>query len=96
MGGVAFQQFFILVFCLFAIQFHQTILQQVRQGVEGASSALPLLYAIYAVLLLITVGTVHRSPCILYQPEQVLMFNCVGENCLPSLRVRAGIPERDS
>lgn len=55
MGGVGVQQFFILVFSFFAIKFHRTILQQLQQGVEGVSSALPLLYAVYAVLLLITV-----------------------------------------
>lgn len=56
MGGVGVQQFFILVFLFFAIQFHRNILQQLRQGVEEVSSALPLLYAIYAVLMLITVS----------------------------------------
>lgn len=55
MGGVGFQQFCILVFLFFAVQFHRTILQQIREDVKGASSALPLLYAIYAVLALITV-----------------------------------------
>ncbi|KAE9374872.1 hypothetical protein N431DRAFT_533814 [Stipitochalara longipes BDJ] len=60
MGGVGFQEFFILVFSFFAIKFHRTILQQVRQGVEGVSSALPLLYAIYAVLLLITMRIIFR------------------------------------
>ncbi|OBT71623.1 hypothetical protein VF21_08955 [Pseudogymnoascus sp. 05NY08] len=43
MGGVGFQQFFILLFLVFAMKFHQTIRQQVQQGVKGASSALPLL-----------------------------------------------------
>lgn len=55
MGGVGFQQFFILLFLVFAMKFHQIIRQQVQQGVKGASSALPLLYAIYVVLALITV-----------------------------------------
>lgn len=55
MGGVAFQQFFILVFVFFAIKFHRTLLQQMRQGTNGISVALPLLYAVYAVLILITV-----------------------------------------
>jgi hypothetical protein len=54
-GGIAVQQFFILVFTFFTIRFHRTLLQQVKKGVEGASSALPLLYAIYAVLILIIV-----------------------------------------
>ncbi|KFY89858.1 hypothetical protein V500_05422 [Pseudogymnoascus sp. VKM F-4518 (FW-2643)] len=60
MGGVGFQQFFILLFLFFAIKFYQTILQQVRQSVKGASSALPLLYAIYAVLSLITIRIIFR------------------------------------
>ncbi|TVY16682.1 Sphingoid long-chain base transporter RSB1 [Lachnellula arida] len=60
MGGVAFQQFFILVFTIFAMRFHRTVLRLRRQGVPGAASALPLLYAIYAVLLLITIRIVFR------------------------------------
>jgi hypothetical protein len=55
MGGVAVQQFFILVFFFYAIKFHQTIHNHIRQGVEGVFSVLPLLHALYAVLLLITV-----------------------------------------
>jgi hypothetical protein len=55
MGGVGFQQAFILVFSFFAIKFHRTILQLARQGVEDVSKAIPLLYAVYAGLLLITV-----------------------------------------
>ncbi|KAL7916612.1 RTA1 like domain-containing protein [Trichoderma velutinum] len=60
MGGVALQQFFILVFLVYAIKFHRTILGQVRQGVEGVSSAFPLLYAIYIVLMLITMRIIFR------------------------------------
>ncbi|TVY90551.1 Sphingoid long-chain base transporter, partial [Lachnellula willkommii] len=60
MGGVAFQQFFILVFTIFAMRFHRTVLRLRRQGVPGAASALPLLYAIYAVLLLITIRIIFR------------------------------------
>jgi hypothetical protein len=55
MGGVAVQQLFILIFFFYAIKFHRTVLRQILQGMEDASSALPLLYGIYAVLLLITV-----------------------------------------
>ncbi|RDW65136.1 hypothetical protein BP6252_10787 [Coleophoma cylindrospora] len=43
MGGVAFQQLSIFVFSFFAITFHLTILQQIREGVEGVSNAIPLL-----------------------------------------------------
>ncbi|KAL6796153.1 RTA1 like domain-containing protein [Trichoderma sp. SZMC 28013] len=60
MGGVALQQFFILMFLLYAIKFHRTILRQVREGAEGVSSALPLLYAIYIVLMLITMRIIFR------------------------------------
>ncbi|PVI00601.1 hypothetical protein DM02DRAFT_671901 [Periconia macrospinosa] len=60
MGGVAVQQFFILVFLFYAIKFHRMVLQQIQQGTEGVSGALPLLYAIYAVLLLITIRIVFR------------------------------------
>lgn len=62
MGGVALQQFFILIFLFFAVQFHRHILQQMRNGVEDRSRALQLLYAIYAVLVLITVC--ELDPCI--------------------------------
>lgn len=55
MGGVGLQQFFIIVFSFFAVKFHCTLLQRVRQGVEGVSDALRLSCAIYGVLLLITV-----------------------------------------
>lgn len=56
MGGVAFQQFFILVFVFFAIKFHRIILrEEVQQVAEGISRVLPLLYAVYAVLTLISV-----------------------------------------
>ncbi|QKX61007.1 uncharacterized protein TRUGW13939_08153 [Talaromyces rugulosus] len=60
MGGIAVQQFFIVVFFFFAIKFHRIILEQVRQGVHGVSSVLPLLYAVYAVLLLITTRIIFR------------------------------------
>lgn len=70
MGGVAFQQFFILVFAIFALRFHRTVLHQRRQGVPGAASALPLLYAIYAVLLLITVRSLDPLVFYTYQHGQ--------------------------
>lgn len=62
MGGVALQQFFILVFLFYAIKFHRIVFQQIRQGVEGVSSALPLLYAMYIVLMLITVCCMTLFP----------------------------------
>lgn len=62
MGGVALQQFFILVFLFYAIKFHRIVLHQIRQGVEGMSSALSLLYAIYVVLMLITVCLNNSIP----------------------------------
>jgi hypothetical protein len=84
MGGVGVQQFFILVFLFFAIEFHRLILIQIRQGVEGASSALPLLYAVYGVLALITV---HKS---IPLQAQMLTFH-QDKNHSPSLRIRPGI-----
>jgi hypothetical protein len=84
MGGVGVQQFFILVFLFFAIEFHRLILKQIRQGVEGASTTLPLLYAIYGVLALITV---HRS--IPLQAQMLTIHK--DKNHPPSLRIRAGI-----
>jgi hypothetical protein len=86
MGGVGIQQFFILVFSFFATKFHQTILQQVRQGVAGVSRALPLLYALYAVLILITV---HQ---LIPLQAQTLTF-CEDENYFPSLRICPGVPK---
>ncbi|KAH6879318.1 RTA1 like protein-domain-containing protein [Alternaria rosae] len=60
MGGVAVQQLFILIFFFYAIKFHRTVLRQILEGMEDASSALPLLYGIYAVLLLITIRIIFR------------------------------------
>ncbi|KAJ5117611.1 hypothetical protein N7448_011243 [Penicillium atrosanguineum] len=37
MGGVAVQQFFILVFFFYAVKFHRIVLQLIRQGVEEYS-----------------------------------------------------------
>ncbi|KIM94827.1 hypothetical protein OIDMADRAFT_59993 [Oidiodendron maius Zn] len=60
MGGVGIQQFFILVFAFFAIKFHRTVANQLCQGNTEVSKALPLLYALYAVLLLITMRIIFR------------------------------------
>lgn len=86
MGGVAFQQFFILVFVFFAIKFHQTILQRGRQGVEGGSHALQLLYAVYAVLTLISV---HFS--VLLQSQSLTFYE--DEDWLSARRIRPWVPE---
>jgi hypothetical protein len=81
MGGVGFQQAFILVFSFFAVKFHRTILQLARQGVEDISRAMPLLYAVYAVLLLITV---RLSICICIYSTLIFYED---ENHLPTVRI---------
>ncbi|KAL8727556.1 MAG: hypothetical protein Q9166_005962 [cf. Caloplaca sp. 2 TL-2023] len=55
MGGVGFQQFFVLVFFYIASKFQQQVEQE---DPTRLSEALLLLYAQYAVLVLITVRTV--------------------------------------
>jgi hypothetical protein len=55
MVGVGIQQFFICVFLVYAIKFHATTIQQNRQGLSTPQSAYMLLYAIYVVIILITV-----------------------------------------
>lgn len=52
MGGVGFQEFFVLVFCYIAFRFSQQIK---RENPTRLSQAQLLLYAQYAVLVLITV-----------------------------------------
>ena len=52
MGGVGFQQLFVLVFFYFAILFHRMLL---RSTTLETSRAFTLLYIVYAVLVLITV-----------------------------------------
>lgn len=53
MGGVGVQQFFVLVFVVYAISLHTKILRQRR---SDAQKGLILLYVLYACLALITVG----------------------------------------
>ncbi|KAM3086915.1 hypothetical protein ACMFMG_001035 [Clarireedia jacksonii] len=60
MIGVGIQQFFICVFLVYAIQFHATLRRQDGQGLFTPKSAYGLLYAIYAVILLITVRIIFR------------------------------------
>ncbi|KAH6676560.1 RTA1 like protein-domain-containing protein [Halenospora varia] len=62
MAGVGIQQFFIFVFVLFAIKLHRTILSQSALNISNnsAKSPFPLLYTIYAVLLLITIRIIFR------------------------------------
>ncbi|KAL8658486.1 MAG: hypothetical protein Q9202_007549 [Teloschistes flavicans] len=57
MGGVGFQEFFVLVFCYIAFRFSQ---QLKRENPTRLSQAQLLLYAQYAVLVLITVRIVFR------------------------------------
>lgn len=53
MAGVGVQQFFVLVFVVYAISFHVKILRQRR---SDAQKALVLLYVLYACLALVTVS----------------------------------------
>jgi len=59
MAGVGIQQAFILVFFVFAIKFHRTYLAE-RSQIKTSNSPLPLLYTLYAVLLLITIRIIFR------------------------------------
>ncbi|PQE09686.1 RTA1 domain protein [Rutstroemia sp. NJR-2017a BBW] len=60
MVGVGIQQFFICVFLVYAVKFHATTIQQNRQGLPTPQNAYRLLYAIYAVIILITVRIIFR------------------------------------
>ncbi|KAJ5928913.1 hypothetical protein N7466_007869 [Penicillium verhagenii] len=57
MAGVGIQQFFVLVFVIYAISFHRKILRQQR---PDRKKALLLLYILYACLALITMRIVFR------------------------------------
>ncbi|KAF8850075.1 hypothetical protein BDZ45DRAFT_809419 [Acephala macrosclerotiorum] len=59
MAGVGIQQAFILVFFVFAIKFHRTYLAE-RSQIKTSNSPLPLLYTLYAVLILITIRIIFR------------------------------------
>ncbi|KAI9650078.1 hypothetical protein NHQ30_000091 [Ciborinia camelliae] len=60
MVGVGIQQFFILVFLFFAFKFHQTLRDQSRRNIHTPQQAWSLLYALYAVILLITTRIIFR------------------------------------
>ncbi|KAF5878265.1 putative rta1 domain-containing protein [Botrytis fragariae] len=60
MGGVGIQQFFIFVFLFFAFKFHQTLRDQSRRSCHTPRQAWSLLYALYAVILLITIRIIFR------------------------------------
>ncbi|KAF4634116.1 hypothetical protein G7Y89_g3990 [Cudoniella acicularis] len=62
MGGVGFQQAFIVLFFVFAIKFHRTLLSQNPLSISSkpANSPFPLLYTIYVVLVLITTRIIFR------------------------------------
>ncbi|KAI4147707.1 MAG: hypothetical protein L6R39_003031 [Caloplaca ligustica] len=57
MGGVGFQQFFVLVFLYIAFRFQQ---QVKRENPPRLAQAFLLLYAQYAVLILITIRIIFR------------------------------------
>ncbi|KAF2102283.1 hypothetical protein NA57DRAFT_64807 [Rhizodiscina lignyota] len=58
MGGVGFQQFFILVFVYIAIRFQRRVVRE--SSLEIQTRALRLLYVLYTVLTLITVRIIFR------------------------------------
>ncbi|TGO18828.1 hypothetical protein BTUL_0007g00460 [Botrytis tulipae] len=60
MIGVGIQQFFIFVFLFFAFKFHQTLRDQSRRKIYTPRQAWSLLYALYAVILLITIRIIFR------------------------------------
>ncbi|KAF7906486.1 hypothetical protein EAF00_000765 [Botryotinia globosa] len=60
MIGVGIQQFFIFVFLFFAFKFHQTLRGQSRRKTYTPRQAWSLLYALYAVILLITIRIIFR------------------------------------
>ncbi|KAG4029822.1 hypothetical protein MFRU_014g01200 [Monilinia fructicola] len=60
MAGVGIQQLFIFVFLYFAFKFHQTLRAQSRQNIHYPRQARSLLYALYAVIVLITIRIVFR------------------------------------
>ena len=68
MIGVGVQQTFALLFLFFVINFHRTLFKE--RLTNETSRALPMLYAIYAVLTLITVSLfpfqhmIIRNACI--------------------------------
>lgn len=78
MGGVAIQQFFIFCFCAFAYKFWRRLLAQKTTVVDenpasadlSLKSGFTLLYAMIAVLMLISVNFLHPS-C----PEHLLVSN---------------------
>ncbi|ESZ92179.1 hypothetical protein SBOR_7436 [Sclerotinia borealis F-4128] len=60
MVGVGMQQFSIFVFLLFAFKFHQTLRDQCRRNIHTSRQAWVLLYALYVVIILITIRIIFR------------------------------------
>ncbi|KAH8813021.1 RTA1 like protein-domain-containing protein [Xylogone sp. PMI_703] len=58
MVGVGIQECFILVFAAFAIRFHYTLVR--ARNIERKGDAIQLLYAMYIVLILITIRIIFR------------------------------------
>lgn len=84
MGGVGFQQFFVLVFLYIAFRFQQ---QVKRENPPRLAQAFLLLYAQYAVLILITVRTAFRC-----DPLNIRPFTndaTIDPNYFPLDRIRA-------
>ncbi|KAJ5657867.1 uncharacterized protein N7484_001516 [Penicillium longicatenatum] len=57
MAGVGVQQFFVLLFIIYAISFHTKV---IRQRCSDAQKALVLLYILYACLALVTMRIIFR------------------------------------
>ncbi|KAL9592839.1 MAG: hypothetical protein Q9179_006321 [Wetmoreana sp. 5 TL-2023] len=76
MGGVGFQEFFVLIFAYIAFRFSQQIKQE---NPSRLSQALILLYAEYAVLVLITVSwsIADRPSSNLHFIDSATVFNVV-------------------
>ena len=87
MGGVGFQQLFVLVFLGLAITFQRQISR------EGSATRRPgvltLLYVQYAVLALITVSSSYMVPKGFYEADQVIVCRCVLSSGL--LNTQAGL-----
>ena len=80
MGGVGFQQLFVLVFVGLAFTFQR---QLSREGLATRQpGVLTLLYVQYAVLALITVSSSYTFYKGFYEADQVIFYRCVSSSDL--------------
>jgi hypothetical protein len=91
MAGVGMQQLFILVFIVFAIGFHRTIVRERYLHVDAKRTALTLLYVIYAILALITVSRYRRIKACL-----TVLTVAADAHHISHLRIRKGFEEHDT